>query len=250
MISWTAYRRDAMAGARAMTPWVLGIAPFGLVIGISAARVDVPTLAGWLTGPLIYAGSAQVATIQMLGAHAAPVAVVLTATVINLRLILYSAAMAAYWRGTPLWWRMLAGYLLVDPSFVVGTQGYAANPDPRRGHAHYLGAAAVLWISWLVAIAAGATAGGKLPDWLHLDFLIPLYLIGQIVSRLRQPRATRTVVAAGVVTLLCLVAPMHLGIAVGIVAGIAAGSLGRVPPAKAANGSTSSSAASIKDGQR
>ena len=54
----------------------------------------MPTLAGWLTGPTIYAGSAQIATIQMLDTGAAPLAVVVTALVINLRLILYSAAMA------------------------------------------------------------------------------------------------------------------------------------------------------------
>ena len=71
MISLLAHRRDVAAGARAMAPWLVGVVPFGLVIGFSAAQADVPTLAGWLTGPLIYAGSAQVATIEMLDAGAA-----------------------------------------------------------------------------------------------------------------------------------------------------------------------------------
>ena len=102
-----AYRRDLLAGMRAMAPWLIGVAPFGLVIGVSAAEAGIPTLAGWLTGPTIYAGSAQVAAIQMLDAGAASYAVIITALVINIRLILYSAAMATYWRGTPLWWRLL-----------------------------------------------------------------------------------------------------------------------------------------------
>ena len=59
MISLRADRRDIAAGARAMAPWLAGVVPFGLVIGVSAAQADIPTLAGWLTGPLIYAGSAQ-----------------------------------------------------------------------------------------------------------------------------------------------------------------------------------------------
>ena len=58
------------------------------MIGLSAAQADIPTLAGWLTGPLIYAGSAQVATIQMLDAGAAPIVVVVAALVINVRLLL------------------------------------------------------------------------------------------------------------------------------------------------------------------
>ena len=40
-----------------MLPWLTGIVPFGLVIGVSAARADIPTLAGWLTGPLLFGGA-------------------------------------------------------------------------------------------------------------------------------------------------------------------------------------------------
>ena len=65
MISLRADRRDVAAGARAMVPWLAGLVPFGLVIGVSAAQADIPALAGWLTGPLIYAGSAQVATTRI-----------------------------------------------------------------------------------------------------------------------------------------------------------------------------------------
>ena len=210
-----------------MMPWLIGVAPFGLVIGVSAAQADIPTLAGWLTGPTIYAGSAQVATIQMLDSGAAWYAVVATAMVINLRLILYSAAMAAYWRGTPLWWRLLGGYLLIDPSFVVGIERYTEESDQRRGHAHYLGGAVVLWVTWLAALAVGATAGAQMPSWLRLEFLIPLFLIGEVVPKLRQVATRRAVLVAAVVALAGLGVPMHLGIAIGIVAGIAAGVIRR-----------------------
>ena len=141
MISLRADRRDIAAGARAMAPWLAGIVPFGLVIGVSAAQADLPALAGWLTGPLIYAGSSQVATIGMLGAGAAPVVVVASALIINIRLIFYSTTMARYWRGTPWWWRLAAAYLIVDPSVAVGLDGYqrlGRGRDPRR-HAGLVG---------------------------------------------------------------------------------------------------------------
>ena len=126
-------RHDLAAGARAMAPWLFGIVPFGLVIGLSAARADIPTLAGWLTGPLILAGSAQIAMIEMLDAGATPGVVVVAALVINLRLIFYSATMARYWRGTPWWWRLVAAYLIIDPSFAVRMDGYGRPVDRRRG---------------------------------------------------------------------------------------------------------------------
>ncbi|HKE52638.1 MAG TPA: AzlC family ABC transporter permease [Actinomycetes bacterium] len=223
MFSLIADRRDIAAGARAMLPWLIGVVPFGLVIGLSAAQASIPTLAGWLTGPLIYAGSAQVAVIQMLDAGAAPMVVILAALVINLRLILYSATMARHWRGTPWWWRMVAGYLLIDPSFAVGLDGYDRPANRSRAHAHYFGGAVVLWAAWLVAIGTGAMLGAGLPGWLQLEFVIPLFLVGEVVSKLADPALRRAVLVAAAVAVLSLAAPLHLGIVLAIVAGIAAG---------------------------
>jgi predicted branched-subunit amino acid permease len=222
VISLRADRSDLAAGARTMVPWLAGIVPFGLVIGVSAAQADIPTLAGWLTGPLIYAGSSQVATIGMLDARAAPVVVVASALIINIRLIFYSATMARYWRGRPWWWRLVAAYLIVDPSVAVGLDGYQ-RLGRGRGHAHYLGGAVVLWVSWLAAIAAGATVGAGLPAWLHLEFVIPLYLVGQAISKLADPALRRAILVAAAVALLALPAPLQLGITLAIATGVAAG---------------------------
>jgi 4-azaleucine resistance transporter AzlC len=222
VISLRANRSDLAAGARTMTPWLAGIVPFGLAIGFSAAQADIPALAGWLTGPLIYAGSAQVAAIGMLNAGAAPVVVVAAVLIINVRLIFYSAAMARHWRGTPWWWRLVAAYLLIDPSFAVGLDGYG-RLGRDRAHAYYFGGAALLWVSWLAGIGAGATAGGALPAWLHLEFVMPLFLIGEAVPKLAHSAQRRAIFAAAAVALLALSAPLQLGIALAIAAGIAAG---------------------------
>ena len=217
-VQWRAF----LAGARAMGPWLVGTIPFGLVIGVSAAEANIPTFVGWLTGPLIYAGSAQVAAIGMLDGGAAPTAVILTATIINLRLVIYSAAIAPYWRGTPLWWRLIGGYLLVDPSFTVGVERYSRDSDRDRGHVHYLGGALVLWSTWLLAFGVGAATGAALPDWLGLHLLVPLYLVGVIVPSLGKPGVRRAVATAAVVAAAGFSLPMHLGLAVAIAAGVGA----------------------------
>jgi predicted branched-subunit amino acid permease len=212
-----------MDGVRAMLPWLLGVAPFGLVIGVSAAQADIPILAGWLTGPAIYAGSAQLATIEMLDAGAAPLVVVATALVINVRLVLYSGTMASYWRCTPRWWRILAPYLLVEPSFAASVDRYQQSPDRQGAHAHYLGGAVVLWVVWLAAITVGVTVGAQLPAGLHLEFVIPLFLIGEVVPRLTTPSMRRAALTAVVVAVIGHAAPLQLGLVAAIVAGIAVG---------------------------
>jgi predicted branched-subunit amino acid permease len=158
----------------------------------------------------------------MLDARAAPVVVVASALIINIRLVFYSATMARYWRGTPWWWRLVAAYLIVDPSVAVGLDGYQ-RLGRGRGHAHYLGGAVVLWVSWLAAITVGAVVGAGLPAWLHLEFVIPLYLVGQAISKLANPAQRRAILAAASVALLTLSAPLQLGIALAIAVGITAG---------------------------
>ena len=216
---------DVAGGVRAMAPWLLGLAPYGLVIGVSAAQADIPTAAGWLTGPVIFSGSAQVATIELLDAHAAPLVIVATALAINARLVVYSGAMAAHWRGTPRWWRALAAYLLVDPSFAVGVTRYERPGDRAAAHAHYLGAALALWVTWLAAIAAGAAVGAQLPAAMHLEFVIPLFLVGEVTRRLTSPAVRRAGLAAAAVAVVGYKAPLHLGVVAAIAVGLAAGLL-------------------------
>jgi predicted branched-subunit amino acid permease len=215
--------RDVVAGVRAMVPWMFGVGPYGLVIGVSAAQADIPTFAGWLTGPAIFSGSAQMATIQLLDAGAAPLIVIATVLAINARLVVYSGAMAGHWRGTPRWWRALAAYLLVDPSFAVGIDGYERPGDRSAAHRHYLGGAVALWVVWLSAIALGATVGARLPASLHLEFVAPLFLLGEVAVRLTTPAMRRAALTAAVVAVVASSAPLHLGPVTAIAAGITAG---------------------------
>jgi predicted branched-subunit amino acid permease len=215
-------RSHLLAGASAMVPWLVGIVPYGLVVGISAAQADLPTLAGWLTGPLIFAGSAQVATIQLLDSGAAPVVVVAAALVINARLVLYSATMAPHWRGTSRRYRALATYVLVDPSVVVGVDGYQRAMRPGHGHFHYLGGAVALWIAWVGSITLGATVGAGLPHSLHLELVIPLVLVGEVARRLTDRTTKAAVSVAVVLAVVGRSIPLHLGVLVAIAGGVAA----------------------------
>ncbi len=201
-----------------MTPWLMGIVPLGFVIGISAARADMPIFAGWLTGPLIFSGSAQAATIQLLDAHAAPLVAILGGLALNLRLVLYSATMARHWHSRPRWSKAFAAYTLVDPSVSVAAEGYDRG-DAEYGHLHYVGGAATLWVGWLAAITLGATFGAVLPPGLRLEFVIPLYLLGQVVPRVSDAAATRAVAIAIVLAAAATGVPMHLSVLIAIAGG-------------------------------
>ena len=216
-------RRAFAAGARAMAPLLVGIAPFGMVIGVTVADRGISPVAGLSTGWLIYGGSAQLAAIELLAGGAAPVVVVATVLAVNARLLLYSSAMAAHWRGTSRAWRALAAYLLIDPSFGVGVDGYQKRGPTSAGHAHYLGGACVLWIAWQLAIVAGMTLGTIVPESLGLDFVVPLYLVAMVVPKATTAPVRIAAVVGAVAAVAANALPCHLGPAAGIVAGVAAG---------------------------
>jgi predicted branched-subunit amino acid permease len=207
LLHTTSHRERAehpfVLGVRATLPWLVGIVPFGVVIGARAADAAIPTAAGWLTGPLIFAGSAQVVTIEMLDDGAAPLVAIVAALAVNLRLVLYSAAMAPYWHGTPRWFRAVAPAFLVDPSL-----------------RHYLGGVTALFLAWVAAITAGAVLGAALPPALHLELVVPLYLLGEVVPRLPDRAVRAGVVAAAGLGVVSAHIPLHLGVLAAIAAGV------------------------------
>jgi predicted branched-subunit amino acid permease len=218
-------RRAFLDGVRAMLPMLVGVAPFGLVIGVTVAELGLPHLAGWSLGWLVYAGSAQLAAVGLLAGSASAVVVIASVVVINLRLALYSAAMASHWRGTSTVWRLVASYLLVDPSFAVGTESYDGSRPRRQAHLHYLGAALVLWVGWLTVIGIGVTAGATLPTEVRLETVGPLYLVTRVVMSSRTAAARAGVGVAVVTAVGASLLPLHLGPAVGMTAGLLAGSV-------------------------
>lgn len=208
-------------GARAAVPWLAGIAPFGFVIGVTGAERDIPVAAAWLTGPLLFAGSSQLAVLELLDDRAAIGVVVLTTVAINLRLLFYGAAMAPHWSGRSPAWRLVAAAVLVEPTFAIGID--AANDervaDPHR---HYLGAAAAVAVAWFGAITLGMIAGGSLPAWLGLGAIVPLFLVGELAARPRSRASLAAIVAGGLVALAAAGMPHHLGTVVAIVTGVSA----------------------------
>ena len=82
-------------------PVIVPAIPFGLIIGITVAETDVPNLAGFLTGSLIFGGAAQLVAITLLAAGATGAAALTAALVVNLRHVMYSGALVPRFRTQP-----------------------------------------------------------------------------------------------------------------------------------------------------
>jgi predicted branched-subunit amino acid permease len=214
-------RADALDGARAMLPWLAGLAPYGMVVGMTARANDLPPLLGVMTGVTIYSGSAQITALELLGSGATIVVVVLSVLTINARLLLFASAIAPHWRGADRRFRAAAAYLLIAPSYAIGARRYEEHPD--GGHAFYLGGAITLWTVWHLAIVIGTLTGDVVPDQLRLEYVVPLFLLAEL-TRVSRTVPTAVAAAAGaIVAVTGTTLPMHCGLLVATVAGAVVG---------------------------
>ncbi len=223
-------RRLVWDGARDMTPMVLGIVPFALAIGAAISTSTLTPAQGLASGPVILAGSAQLATVQMLDAGTATVVVIVSALVINARILLYSVALAPWFRDQPLRRRLLLALPVIDQMhFTVGPRFQRGDLDSAGRVAYYAGAGAWLVGAWLGTQALAIAVGARLPEGLGLELAAPLAMAGLLAKSTTSRPTVVAALVAGVLAVAAAGLPMHTSLLVATLVGIAAG---RVVPAR------------------
>lgn len=124
-------RRQFLAGLRAELPILAGVIPFGMIYGLLALAAGLTPVQAQAMSAIVFAGSSQFITVQLVAAGAPALVIVLTGGVVNLRHALYSASVAPYLKPLNRLWKYLLGYLLTDEAYAVAITHYYANLDPR-----------------------------------------------------------------------------------------------------------------------
>ena len=97
-------------------PWpvMLGVAPFGLLVGVTIGHTGLGTELGLGSAALMFGGGAHFAALTLLATQAGPTVMLGAVVVINARLAAYAAALQPRFRDQPPWLRWLAPHVLVD----------------------------------------------------------------------------------------------------------------------------------------
>jgi 4-azaleucine resistance transporter AzlC len=215
-------RADLRRGVRDVVPLLLGVVPFGLVAGIAAVNAGLSLGQAVGMSVVVFAGASQLAALDLLGRDAPLSVVVLTAVVINLRMLMYSASIAPYFRDLRGHLRAGLSYLLTDQAYALSIATYRSDRETDRV-AYYLGAAASLWVVWQVATAAGVVLGTGVPDAWGLEFAVPLVFLALLVPAMEDRPTTVAGLVGGAVAVLAGGLPLNLGLLAGASAGILAG---------------------------
>jgi 4-azaleucine resistance transporter AzlC len=213
------------AGARAEIPLLIGVIPFGLIYGALAVNAGLSKAAAQMMSSIIFAGSAQFITAQLVHEATPGLVIVLTIAVVNLRHMLYSASMAPYIASLPMRWKALLSYLLTDEAYAPTILHYEKHGVTPHAHWFWLGAGCTLWVFWQMSTAVGVFLGAAIPESWSLDFALPLTFIAMLVPVLRGRPALAAALSAGVVALLAFSLPYKLGLIVAALVGILVGTL-------------------------
>jgi len=211
------------AGVRAELPLLIGVAPFGMIYGVLALSAGLAPFPAQMMASIVFAGSAQFITAQLVRDAVPGLVIVLTIAVVNLRHMLYSASVAPYVRNLPMRWKVLLSYLLTDEAYAVTILNYEKDETNPFGHWFFLGAGLTLWASWQISTAIGILLGTTLPESWPLDFALPITFIAIIMPALKDRPAIAASLSAGVVALLANGLPYKLGLMLAGLIGIAVG---------------------------
>ena len=228
-------------GLRDQVPFILGYMPFGLITGAAAVSAGADPWLAMGMSVIMFAGAAQLAAISLLAQHAPAAIVVLTVLVVNLRMVMYSAAMAPYFRKTPTLRKWLFSYLLTDHGFALITTKFDKQHVPKHIDAYYFGVTSAMWCSWHASVAIGVFAGTLVPVRWSLDFAIPLVFLSLVLPALQTRSHWNAAIAATLAAAFCTSLPLKLGLiaaaATGILVGVVSERISHARAAAASGGS-------------
>ena len=224
--------QNFLAGVRAEIPLLISGFPEGMIYGALALNAGLSNVASQMMSSLVFAGSAQFITAQLVHDATPGFVIVLTIAVVNLRHMLYSVSLAPYLASLPTRWKALLAYLLTDEAYAATVIHYENEGMTPFGHWFFLGAGFSLWFIWQVSTALGIFLGTAIPESWSLDFALPLTFIAMVVPVLKNQPAIAAAVSAGVVALVAFSLPYKLGLILAALVGIAVGTVleGRKSP--------------------
>ena len=220
-------QRELVDGAVKSFPLLLGASPFGLIYGTLAVTGGLSIPAALAMSAFVFAGSSQFIAVGLVAVDAPVIIIILTTFVVNLRHMLYSAALLPWLKKLPQKWRIPLAFWLTDETFAVTVVRYNREDSSPHKHWFQLGSSLAMYLNWQFWCAMGLVLGGTIQDAANwgLDFAMPVTFIGMTIPFVKNSPALICVLTAGAVSLLTGAMPYKLGLMAAALAGIVMGLL-------------------------
>ena len=221
-------RTEFINGIKANLPILLGVVPFALIAGVTAVNVNLTATEGIGMSLIVFAGSAQLVGLQLIGTNTPAFVIFVSTFFINLRFFMYSASLGPHLQRHSTRERLLLAYLLTDQAYALSIVSY--NQDAERLEEErpfrsffYFGAGVILWITWQTGTIIGVLVGAQIPESWSLNFAVPLTFMALVFMSLQDRAMVLAAVSAGITAVLAKPLPYNLGLILAAVIGISTG---------------------------
>lgn len=195
-----------------MIPITTGIIPFGAVVGTLCSEAKFTFLQAMGMNTMVYAGAAQLAAIDLITKQALIPVVVVTGLVINLRFVLYSAAMSPFLKDSGFFAKLFAAHLLTDQSYAVMSANQEQLPTNKNAVEFYFGASLCMLLVWQLSVLAGFIFGNFAPPSWNLDFGVPISFVALLIPTLKNRKYVVVAGFSAVISILLNSMPLRLGL--------------------------------------
>ncbi len=203
-------------------PLTIPVIPFGIIYGVVGVELGLSPLVTFAMSFIIFAGSSQIAFVQLYTAGASPLVMISSVLAINSRHFLYSAVLAQYLNKLNLYWKILLSYLMTDQAFSVSLSYFKKNQKKTFSHYHMLGSGFTLWLLWQISTLSGIVLGNVIPEALGLEFAIPLTFLSLIIAELKKYDHLLIIIISGAISLITYNFPLKVYIILSAFVGLVA----------------------------
>jgi 4-azaleucine resistance transporter AzlC len=182
-------KREALVGLIRAVPIILGYLPIGIAFGVLASTAGLSVYSAAAMSIFVFAGSAQLISVGLIGAGTSIFAITITVFLVNLRHLLMSASLAPYLKKLKTWQQVLFSYELTDESFAVHSAYFRKFGTPSFTQLFALNLAAQL--AWVSGTVIGAWVGGQLAfdtEAYGIDFALPAMFIALLVMQIEKKK--------------------------------------------------------------
>ncbi len=178
---------------------MLGYVPIGLAFGVLAQKAGLPPLVALGMSVFVYAGSAQLIAVGLFAAGAAPLSIIGTTFIVNLRHLLMSAALSPYLRRWPKWVLAIFAYELTDETFAVHAARFGSTPQAEPVRSTALVTNVTSQLAWVFGTALGVALGSAIADVkpLGLDYALSAMFIALLVLQIKSWQQVVVALLAG-----------------------------------------------------
>lgn len=210
-------------GLRDMAQLIPGLCAWALVTGVAMVKGGLSPGVALGMSLIVFAGSAQLAALPLMAAHAPLWVLMATAWCVNLRFVIYSAQLRPHLSHLPRGRRVALGYIIGDMSYVLFVRRYPVARQESGRIAYLAGLCALNWIGWQAASILGIVLADRIPSQWGLGFAGVLALLGLLYTLIADRHTALAAAIAAAAAMACAALPLRLNILAGIAAAVVAG---------------------------